>query len=408
MTHAGYAQRRRAELGHARDSLRAEWAYWQAATAPGEDLEKHNTQIGSVVRLLGAGMDGLDTTRPGDPAEAILDLHHVWDFYRAKLALRSVAPVRRFLDAADELAWTTYRPAIEAAGLFGVRLREPPLVFLDRSAVPFATPRGESYRDLLPRDVRTRTGADVARSLPFPVIGLPWYLSSHLPGALLVAHEVGHHIEDDCGLTPELTARLVASAVPESRKAQWKVWLGEAFADVVASLACGPAYLTVMLDGLAAAPEGGAGQERYPPAVVRAALCRATVDRRARWDGRDTADEAAAVVSALLAGPYDGLGKRALPEVVKSPSPNTDRGAERLRLGLSSGLHDVRSVLAAAARAFVDDPAAYDAKGVGPRAITEVLALRPKGVRGMQLGDRTSREKRDTAFGQWFVEILER
>ena len=97
----------------------------------------------------------------------------MWDFFRVKLALRYIEPIRDFLDAADELAWTAYHPATQAADGPGPVRREPPLVFLDRGAVPFASARGSSYRDLLPRDVRTRAGADAARGLPFPVIGVP-------------------------------------------------------------------------------------------------------------------------------------------------------------------------------------------------------------------------------------------
>ena len=214
----GYSERRQAELRHARDSLRTEWQYWRneaarpAAVDGQAPLEKHKTQIESVVTHAQRGPRCQYEDPSSELSERILDLHHVWDFYRSKLALRYVVPVRGFLDVADELAWTVYNRAVQVAELPGRVMREPPLVFLDRGAVPFASARGSSYRDLLPRDVRTRAGADAASILPFPVIGVPWYLTGHLPGVLLVAHEVGHHIEDDCALD-DRTFRTRLSAV---------------------------------------------------------------------------------------------------------------------------------------------------------------------------------------------------
>ena len=400
MTAADRPRRREAELAHAERSLRSEWEFWRAEARNGS-LEKHTTQIDSVVGLLRAGLDELHRPGTADPYERVLDLHHVWDFFRVKLALRYVEPIGPFLDAADELAWAAYRPAVQAAGRLGVTLREPPLVFLDRGAVPFAATRGSSYRDLLPRDVRTRAGASAAAGLPFPVIGVPWYLSD-LPGALLVAHEVGHHIEDDCELTDELAARLATAGLPAERLAVWMPWLGEVFADVVASVTCGSAYVAVLVDSLAAWSADGAGAERYPPPRVRARLSLAAVRLAdlpdadgVRADGERLGEpgeadtEAASVTEALLTGPYDGLGGISLQDVLRhSDTARARTGAASLLAGLRSGLSEVRAVLPAAALAFLDDPAVYDRVAVGRRAIDEVLELRPKGARGLALGDQ--------------------
>jgi len=263
MADQGCPQRRQVELRHARDSLRTELRYWRAE-ATQVTLEKHQTQIERVADMIEAALKQLNDEPAAGETERILDLYHVWDFFRAKLALRYVEPITGFLDAADELAWAMYRPAVLATAHAGAVLREPPLVFLDRGTVPFASARGSSYRDLLPRDVRTSAGAAAASQLPFPVIGVPWYLSGHLPGALLVAHEVGHHVEDDCALTAALEARLAAADLADGRPAVWQPWLGEVFADVVASVTGGVAYPTMLFDALANAPTGGAGREHYP------------------------------------------------------------------------------------------------------------------------------------------------
>jgi hypothetical protein len=413
----GRAERRQAELRHAQNGLRAELKHWQhEATQP--EMEKHQTQIDSLARMFGRDLDVLDTAALPGWHERILDLYHVWDFFRAKLVLRYVEPLRTFLEAADELAWTTYRPAVEAAGLSGQARREPPLVFLDRGAVPFASTRGSSYRNLLPRDVRTRAGADAASKLPFPVIGLPWYLTSHLPAVLLVVHEVGHHIEDDCGLGTALSDRLAAAPLPVPRQEVWRPWLGETFADVVASVSCGVAYPTVLSDALAAAPADGAGAERYPPPRVRVRICLAALSCAGLPEDPELAtagdglgdptkadDEAAQVVAAILADTYRELGGRSLPAVLHgSAVDDAGVGAGRFLAGVPSGLTDVRAVFAAAALAFARNPQEYDDLRVGQRAIKEVLDRRPKGPR-LVMG-QADRKKRDVAAGDWLLDVL--
>jgi hypothetical protein len=403
--------RRRAELEHERESLRTEWRYWQGQVSQ-PVMEKHKTQVESVVGMLGASLAELADDSSAEVSERVLDLHHVWDFFRYKFALRYVEPLRAFLDVADELAWAVYGPAARAAGKRGRELREPPLVFLDRNAVPFASIRGGSYRDLLPRAVRTKAGADAARILPFPVIGVPWYLTGHLPGVLLVAHEAGHHIEDDCAMTAALCTRLAAAGLPESRSRAWERWLGEVFADVVASVACGVAYPAVLIDALAAAPAGGAGAEHYPPPRIRARVCLAAI-AQADLPGDDELaasgdtlgspvqadDEAGAVVRAILSGPYDELDGADLPALLNCKDVGgAGNGAERLLTGRTSKQPTIPAVLAAAALAFARSPADYDHYHVASYATDEVLRLRPAGVRGS--ADPLARKARDESAGR--------
>lgn len=421
---AGRAERRQAEFQHAQASLRTEWEYWRTESTPSAGhaalLEKHQSQIQSVVTMLGEALEQVTKDPVTADPERILDLHHVWDFFRVKLALRYVEPLRGFLEAADELAWAAYDPAIGSASGRKKVPREPPLVFLDRGAVPFASARGTSYRDLLPRDVRTRAGADAASDLPFPVIGLPWYLCGHLPGVLLVAHEAGHHIEDDCALTTALHKRLSAAGLPGSRQDRWRPWLGEVFADIVASIACGVAYATVLIDALASAPAGGAGMEKYPSPRVRARICLDAIsqaglpgDPELAADGRvlgepdDAEDEAQAVVTAFIHAPYENLGGRALTAVLTNPEvADAATGAARLLAGIGSNLLDVRAILAAAALAFARDPGKYDRLHVGEHAIEEVLAQRPQGPR--LTADEAARHDRDIAAGHALVSRLAR
>ncbi|GLW27373.1 hypothetical protein [Actinoplanes regularis] len=368
------------ELAHAVRGLCDEWAYWrELATA--EAMEKHTSQIEAITSLLGAAL--AEVPELADPFERVLDLHHVWDFFRAKLLLRQVEPLRRILDVADELAWAVYHRAVDG------RLKEPPLVFLDRGAVPFAAARGVSYRDLLPRGVRTRSGVEAVRGLPVPVIGMPWFLTGHLPGVLLVAHEAGHHVEDDCGLTAELPGAL--AGLDPAAVARWEPWLGEAFADVVASVACGAAYGRVLAGAIGAGD--GAGAADYPPPAARIELCHGAAEDQG--DG-----EAARVGRALATFAYAGLGGRSLRDVLTHPDvARAPSGAAGLLRGLGSGLTDVRAVLSAAALAFLTGPAGYDTFKVGPRAVDEVLALRPRGPRHRDGGGDATRARDVAAVG---------
>ena len=119
---------------------------------------------------------------------------------------------------------------------------------------------------------------------------------------------------------------------------------------MVASLTCGVAYPTVLLDALAAAPAGGAGLERYPPPRARIRVCLAAIGQAGlpgneqlaaegdQLGEPDDADgEAQPVVEAILFKPYLKLGKQTLPVVLTTPAvADADAAAERLLAGLAA------------------------------------------------------------------------
>ncbi|MFB7372001.1 hypothetical protein ACFC0D_19400 [Streptomyces sp. NPDC056222] len=408
-------------------SLRGDLEHWEADVQENGPLEKHFTQVHRLALQLTTTIEDLaglldSGGAVADLAEQVLDLHHVWDFFRSKLVLRCMPAYRDFLDAADELAWSCYKPALDPVG---TALKLPPLVFLNRNVAPFAVARGSDYRSLLPRDIYTLVGRDAVRQLPFPIIGVPWHQSEHLPGTLAVAHEVGHHIEDDCRLSEELRARLRGSGLQPERVQVWETWLGEAFADVCACLACGPAYALTLADAMEANGSAGAGSDRYPPAQVRVQICEATLGKtgragsaaadpfrrgRFRSSGQsgsvhDAGGEAALVVDAWMTGGYPGLPGKALSVLSCPDAQDPTLGAAKFLQGLPSGARDARAVLAAAATAFLEDPIKYDTLQVGPVAISEVLALRPKGLR-RDLADLHATDERDIAAGHTLTSLL--
>ncbi|MGV4985990.1 hypothetical protein ACVB8X_27850 [Streptomyces sp. NRAIS4] len=374
-----------------------------------------------MLALLGAGVadararlaDGRGDEVPG----RVLDLHHVWDFYRARFLLRRDREYRRFLDAADELAWECYGPAL---GLAGSRPKEPPLVGFSRSASPRAHRRGSAYHDLLPRGgIHTREGREAAARLPFPVIDVPWSFGSHLPALLTVAHEAAHHVDDDCGLGEEIRLRVGAAGLPPDRAVHWERWAGEAFADVCAAVLCGPAYATVLAELLESGGGGDDGDERdydgpHPPPAARLRLAGAAARLSGHPgagapDGTDGDQEAGAVAAALVKGGWSGLAGQSLADLFAAERPDVTAGARRLLAGGPSRCSSAAGVLAAAALAFQCDPAAYDRQAVGDRAVAEVLRLRSAGTRAVPSPDPSSaaRRRAHTEAGQAVLAALD-
>ena len=285
--------------------------------------------------------------------------------------------------------------------------------------MPFAATRGSSYRDLLPRDVRTRAGASAAAVLPFPVIGVPWYLSATCRECCWSRTRSATTSRTTAELTAELAAQPAIAGLPADRVAVWKPWLGEVFADVVASVTCGTAYgagagrrsrrgaargrrraLPAAAGPRAAEP--GRRPARRPARRRRSAGRRRTARRAWRGGHGGRVGDRGAV-----GGPYDGLDGISLQDVLRhSDTARARTGAASLLAGLRSGLSEVRAVLPAAALAFLDDPAVYDRVAVGRRAIDEVLELRPKGARGLALGDQRAREERDAVTGRLLLDLL--
>ncbi|MCF3134919.1 hypothetical protein [Streptomyces olivochromogenes] len=417
----GHPARREAEVRHLLAGLEAELADWAEAAKARGPMEKHRSQIESAVRVVSAALGRLRdmpaAERRDRAPELVLDLHHLWDFFRGKWAMRHMPRQRRFLDVADELAWAVYDPVRRAAAPRQA-LREPPLTFLNRHPVPFAAARGSDFEELLPSGrQRTMAGRRASRHLPFPVIGIPWSASHHLPSLLAVAHETGHHIEDDFGLTEPLRTRLREHArLSPERLAVWEGWAGEVFADVCATLACGVAYAWALIDVLAAHPAAAEGSAEYPPLALRVLVCRAALPdgESAGLPGAAHDAEARAVVDALTGTGFEELGGATLPALLGLRRPAELHDASRnLLAGTGSRRNDVPGVLSAATLAFVADPDAYDLKkgydpkNAGERALSEVLALVPKGPRAAAASP-PRRAERDALAGHELFDLFDR
>ncbi|GAA0973016.1 hypothetical protein GCM10009555_027190 [Acrocarpospora macrocephala] len=405
------AERRRAELRAKLGGLEAELASWSELSRAGGPLEKHHTQVAAIVAAMAVPIaelrprvdaaDVLDTWP--ETERSLLRIHQVLEYFRSKLTLRFVAAFRDYLAMADEFAWECYRLARQrGSGPHNVpadRVREPPLTFFSQDSTPFAIPRGASYRSeigvLPPGTLRA-----VVERLPVPVIGIPWFQLRHLPDALVLAHEVGHHVETDFRLTPTLE-RLVDAAVPAARRPVWRRWLGEVFADVYGTLAAGPAFAAALTDFLATGPDSGQGA--YPPSRIRIALAAEVLGE----PSSDKADpDVPAIAAALVAGPYPEFGGIALSDVINFNQERqvAERTATQLLRGFAiKGAPSVRTLLAAAGLAFGSDPLAYEQGNVADAVVKAALATIKQGIRG---ADTPTDPVRDTKAGQAIMDIL--
>lgn len=404
------ADRKRIELTAKLSSISDELSAWVDASAEGEVLEKHHTQVGrlntsiqiaieAVAPLLAPGVNVLSTWTAVE--ERVLMIHQVWDQFRTKLAHRYVPTLRSHLDVADDLAEACYRPAVDVAIGAGVvaegAVREPPLVYFTSFATPFTMVRGSTDVTVDAAVLSDDQLAVALRQLPVPIIGIPWFQLDHLPDTVIVAHEVGHDVEADLGLTDRIV-ELVVGAVPD-RADQWVSWASEVFADVWGTLGAGEGFVSALLDLIATPPvvEPATTTGRYPPAPLRAVVVCGVLELIGadgagflrRWEDErgslgDPADvEAArAVTRALFDGPYRAFDEQGLRHALP-PRPPTEATDDVVRLGRQMTLlgEDPRGLVAAAALAFAKDPEAYVLGELGQIVRERVVALREQGTR---------------------------
>ncbi|GAA2752997.1 hypothetical protein [Kitasatospora cinereorecta] len=434
------ADRKRAELVAKVRGLQREFERWREESEEYAPLEKHHRQIraltvpldGAVKRLC-KRVEEQDETVLSDwsqTEDSLLRIHEVWDFFREKFNLRYVQTFRPYLALADDFAAACYLPARDRSA-DPSRLREPPLTFLGGLSTPFAIPRGALYLGPSYSGVLTDEELKVvAERLPIPVVGLPWFQLDHLPDALVIGHEIGHHVEDDFALTDtfkELVEQALAAAGrPPASRRRWHGWLGEVFADVYGVLAAGPGFASALADFVPTTPEAMIGDAQYPPMALRVQVAAETLQRTgfaqqaravlARWQGdfptgpeEPYSDDADTVVQALLEGPYPQLGALPLTDVLTFRGRGQQAAAATRALLQSATLSpeiDVRTLLSAASSAFADEPQTYLENGLAAAVLKHARVIATRGLRENSAAPARQPTGRETSFDQALRELV--
>jgi hypothetical protein len=437
----GLAHRKAVELEQKLGSLGAEFKDWRDQSESDKSpLRRHHTQIRRVTMQLDGYRAEIATELQSVTAvEAkiladcrkleldILAVHRIWDFFRSKFVQRHVARFETFLATVDEFAWACYEPArrrLAAGHVPAEEVKEPPLVFFDGRSSPFASPRNRPYEaESVPsEDLPPKGFVDALKSLPIPVISLPWFETQHLPEALVLGHEVGHAVEEDFRLSGRLETLLEEAfdpaRIPELRRPAWRRWYGEVFADIYGTLATGPAFVGTLLDFLAADPQGIAAERQpdslglwgdYPTYHLRVLInlevlkhlgFQAEAERlRGEWVGtyRNHAMQAfepdiPKVVKALVEGPYPELGGLPLKEVLAFSAleqEDAEADSRLLLAGQEPRGQEIRPLLAAVRLAFATDPKAFAAVDLKAKLFDRV---QPK-VRGPGLAPEKTAEE---------------
>lgn len=433
---ADLRRRRLESLADKVASLDAELSDWLEESVEGAPLRKHHTQLRAIAQALRPSVATL-TTRVAqseqalaDPVgleQSILEVHRVWDFFRAKLGQRYIPRFTDFLAGADALAWACYEPAANQLPSPG---REPPLVYLNGGWSPFTQPRHTQYEPEYTDGTPISAAAvkQALLALPVAVIGLPWFQLEHLPDLPIVGHEAGHDVEDDLGLGAVADAALgrALAGVPLQRRRAWLAWRGEAFADVYGVLATGPAFAGALADVLSAHPDIVAAERVdpsspgiYPTRTLRVLLASEVLTaighpdeaqrRRDAWLDvhpthamEDFTGDLAAVAGALLE-----VG-RPLLDFTPADQAAAASAAELLVNRATPRTQSVRVVVAAVRLAFETDPAAYRSSGAADLALAHIREIEGASTRAAGDGGPTEaeRDERDGEIGARLADLL--
>lgn len=438
-----------AELRARLAGLDSELDAWLAATTEDGLLRRHHTQIEAVAGTLKQVSAGLvaqfDRTDPGlwildrirSVDRRIMDLHRLWGFFRAKFALRYVPWLEAPLVTADDLAWDCYSPVQKF--IAADQRREPPLVYFTGGTSPFLLPRGTPYvvEPLPDGSMREPEFAEAVRLMPVALIGLPWFQVDHLPDAPLIAHEVGHAVEQDLGIAGRVRS-LIEGAVPPERQCAWSAWSTEVFADVYGTLCCGSGFAQALTALLAVHPRQVKGEVRtpaawgsYPTRTLRVLLTAAALTEL----GVQPADQPVAdawlttypdrplaefepdvgpVAAAVLKGPYAALGDKCLTAIIGYSAADeqvVSRLAGRLldRWNLDEG--GVRHFVAAARLAYDRDRNGYALQGAAQIVRTKIAKVPWDGVRaagGADTPPEPERAVRDELAARSLSQLIDR
>ncbi len=238
---------------------------WRQRTEGNSLWERHHSQIhalevymSQIVKLMEQEMEEVAGTTGHlkfinealSVELAANEVQRMWQFFRDKFEQRWSQDSGPALRAADTIAWDCYHFAIDQARavyhvLDSWDYREPPLVYADTRFSPATLVRGATPREAGFDTSSSRFIPWQPRSLPIPLVILPWDRLCNPWELLSLHHEVAHDIEKDLGLLPELQSIVNRVA---GKTATWQCWVSAIFADLAAVLFAGPAFIGMMVD----------------------------------------------------------------------------------------------------------------------------------------------------------------
>ena len=225
---------------------------------------------GDVAAAAGERTAGAAYARCRVNERRIAFLERYWSYFATKWDQRD-GPRADTLRAADEVVWSCFSDAFRA---HGAEPAAAPLPYLE----PFFTARAITRTDP-PPDLRARDRLlrDAVHALPLPVIGLPVACAERPWWLVFIAHETGHHIEQDLA-GPALPAA-IAGLLEGAAGPVWRGWHEELFADAYSVLLAGTAaaWATAELIETTPALMLASDDPRYPPPAVRAAVMAAVL-----------------------------------------------------------------------------------------------------------------------------------
>lgn len=239
---------------------------WNAAAGAGDGFGIHVSQLAAVKILMDElsvdQTDQLKKVRAAAAGQPYADAYYLllqklsgaqdlWRIFHTILTQRQDPQCRPLVDMADLVANDCYAAIMARAKHWGVRaddeVRAPPLTYLESSISPSTASRGEGLQTI---GFPVRQYRD--RMLPIPIVLFPYDQASSMWMLCSLAHEVGHNLDHD--LEPIMGRRLTDSLRPllinrvaDTREPQWRRWLGEMFADVIAILLAGEGFARSMV-----------------------------------------------------------------------------------------------------------------------------------------------------------------
>lgn len=393
-------------------SLQLDLNEWKATATSNAAFAKHQSQIFRLHKLFArviatlkvemnasAVSDGDDAfERARELSKKILQGHALWAYFRNKFFLRYSKNLQKYLAAADEFAWTCFKPLSAAAAGNGTAYKVPPLIYLGQDVSPLVYPREWSLASQVV-SVNDDVFQTVINSAPFSLVSLPYYQTAHLPETMVLAHEMGHVVEMDLGLSQALDASLDAipdAKVPPQRKEVWKRCRIEAFADVFGATVGGIAFCRALSTFLARDRDfivkeeiGKSTKYAYPTCYLRVLLVLEVVrDKDGKLPGDAAAIEAEwredygydhlyqdyekdleSIVEHFVGQPFAELGGnksiRDLCGLTASDEQAAAKDAQdMLKFSTTPEATDPRVLFAAATLAYYDDPHEYKQRGV--------------------------------------------